>query len=404
METILVAKLSTKAEKSCAHLIHNSEATYEHLKKHLLRHTDPSADELCHIVHGGAHDQFKDKKETEKLQQAKYIAEWYFLGVEQAHDKIIEHMAVRLYKFHCHKKFAHTIKLSKSQTLAELLELMSSFDSQLDYEWTKIDRPSYTYNRSTQKRNIFCDYCRKPGHIEADCFKKQNVKQEPFRQQKHKYSTQDSNPQNSYTKYNKQTKEVGIKTRPATVNWSQTNATVNSIEGLVNGHKAEIILDPGAQVTVVPGKFVYSDNLTGDTISILGVNGSPMPYQTATIPITLNNKTVLETVAVASEDQLNSKVLLATPISKITAKHLLQSYLNKHDPPKQVQMVTRSKTTPKLPEKYFQDQTNSYNEDERVSDLSYQPTSDSDLSDRDDTDSEISSEEDLSKQTYAPVD
>ena len=33
-KTILVAKLSTRAEKTCAHLIHNTEATYRDLKKH----------------------------------------------------------------------------------------------------------------------------------------------------------------------------------------------------------------------------------------------------------------------------------------------------------------------------------------------------------------------------------
>ena len=403
-KTILVAKLSTRAEKTCAHLIHNTEATYRDLKKHLLKHIGPSADELCNIVHGAAYSEFQDKKETQKLQHAKYIAERYFLGTEQENDKNIEHMAVRLYKFHCHKKFSHTIKLSKIQSLAELLEMTSSFDSQLDYEKSKADKHSNSYtHRQSHKRNIFCDYCRKPGHIEADCFKKQNVsRQEPPRQYKPKYTNKDSS-QNSYSKNNSQSKETGIKTRPATVNWSQTNDSIDSFKGLVNGHEAEIILDTGAQVTVVPGKFIYTDNLTGNNISILGVNGSPRPYQTATIPITINNVTVEETVAVASEDQLNSRVLLATPIGKIAAKHLLKSYLNKHDKPKRVQTVTRSLTSIKAPAKYSDQLTTSYNEDERASDLSYQPTSDSDLSDREDSETEISSDEELSNKPYAPV-
>ena len=263
---ILISKLSVKTEKTCAHLAHNSESTYAEIKKHLLRHVGPSADELCNLVHGAAHAEFRDKTETQKLQHCKYIAERYFLGIPKPGEAIIHHMAIRMYKFHSNKRFAHSIKLNKAQTLAELLELTSSFDSQLDYERTKFDRPNSTHYRSDKPNNnynkpfrktIFCEYCRKTGHQESDCFKKQNVsRQEPGQQQKHKYTTQDSNTQNSYSKNNKQLKEVGIKSRLATVNWSHTNTTVDSIKGLVNGHTADIILDTGAQVTVVPGKFV----------------------------------------------------------------------------------------------------------------------------------------------------
>ena len=411
---ILVSKLSVKTEKTCAHLAHNSDTTYADIKKHLLRHVGPSADELCNIVHGAAHAEFRDKSETQKLQHTKYVAERYFLGVQKPEQAIIHHMAIRMYKFHCNKKFAHTIKLSKQQCLAEVLELTSSFDSQLDFEKSKTDRPNNTYYRSDKTNNtyskpfrktMFCEYCRKTGHQESDCFKKQNAsRQEPFRQNKTAYkpNTQDSNPQNNYFKQNKQQKEVGIKTRPATVNWSHTNTTVDSIKGLVNGHEADIILDTGAQVTVVPGKFVYSDNLTGETISILGVNGSPMPYQLASIPITLDDTTVQETVAVASEDQLNSKVLLATPISKLTEKHLLKSYLDKHTAIYQVQTVTRSKTTPKTPINYFEEDTNSYNEDDRVSDSSYTPDTDSDYTDREYSDSDTKSEGESQGKPNAP--
>ena len=333
-KAILVAKLSTKTEKTCAHLVHNNEATYADLKKHLLRHVGPSADELTNIVHGGGYSEFQNKKESEKLQHAKYIAERYFLGVEIENDRIIDHMAVRLYKFHCHKKFAHTIKLSKSQTLAELLELTSSFDSQLDYDRTKHDRPNTTYIRSFQRQKIFCEYCKRSGHSEADCFKKTN-NNKPYRPNNYDNKPQPSNS----PKYQKQTyKDAGVKTRPATVNWSQTNDMVNSIQGLVNGHKADIIIDTGAQITVVPGKFIYKDNLTGDTISILGVNGNPMPYQTATIPITIQDTTVHETVAVAPEDQLNAKVLLSATIDSVTTQNLLDSYFNKQKQNKKLEV------------------------------------------------------------------
>ena len=413
-KNILVAKLSTKAEKSCAHLIHNSEATYTELKKHLLRHIGPSADELCHIVHGAAYDESRDKKETEKLQHAKYLAERYFLGVEQQDETNIHHMAMRLYKFHCHKRFAHTIKLSKSQTLAELLELTSSFDSQLDYEKVKTDRPSTTYNRSLQKHKTFCDYCRKPGHREIDCFKKQNAsRHDPSRQQtitykpkEEKYSSYNTNKKQPY-------KDAGVKPRPATVNWNQTTTTTSSIEGLVNGHEASVIIDTGAQITVVPGKFVYDDDLTGETISIMGVNGNPMPYQTARVPITLKGTTVFETVAVAPAHQLNTKVLLSTPVNKITTEHLLDSYLSKQQQKqkqakknKSVNQVKMYNLRNKKPVKYFPEEEESIYEDDRASDLSYNTDSETDtVSSSETTDRKNNhSDEEPSVETYAPSD
>ena len=221
--------------------------------------------------------------------------------------------------------------------------MATSFDSQLDYEKTnKLHRHNYSNHKTSQKKP-FCDFCKKIGHTEENCFKKQGIsKQYPS----HNKPTFTPNPQENQTprKYNKfPQKDTGVKTRPATVNWSQTNDMVNSIKGTVNGHKADIILDTGAQITVVPGKYIYEDNLTGQTIDIMGINGSPMPYQTAIIPITINHTQVEEKVAVAPEDQLNSKVLLATPMCETTTQTLINSYLDKNSKQKKVQVITRSK-------------------------------------------------------------
>ena len=66
-------------------------------------------------------------------------------------------------------------------------------------------------------------------------------------------------------------KDSGVKTRPVTVNWGKTNKVDSVVLGQVNQQDAEIIVDTGAQITVVPGKYVYTGNLTGDIVSILGV-------------------------------------------------------------------------------------------------------------------------------------
>ena len=157
------------------------------MKRHLLANIGPSTDELCNIVHGAFYTEFQDKKEAQKLQHSKYIAERYFLGAKNN----IEHMAVRLYKFHCHKRFSHAIKLSKSQSFAELLEMATSFDGQLDYEKTNKlhnnNNHHNHYNKPFQKKP-FCEFCRRPGHSETDCFKKQGAnKSQPSTQNKTTY-------------------------------------------------------------------------------------------------------------------------------------------------------------------------------------------------------------------------
>ena len=91
-------------------------------------------------------------------------------------------------------------------------------------------------------------------------------------------------------------------------------------------------------------------------MSISGVNGDPMPYQTANIPITLRGKTVWETVAVAPEEQLNAKVLLSVPMDTNITDKLLENYFHKQqedDKKIQVNAITRSSTADTPAVKYF---------------------------------------------------
>ena len=395
-KTILVGKLSTKAEKVCAHLINDPTATYEDMKRHLLSNIGPSMDELCNIVHGAYHAEFQDKKEAQKLQHCKYIAERYFLG---AKDKN-EHLALRLYKFHCHKRFSHTIKLSKAQSFAELLEMATSFDGQMEYEKTnKLYNNQSNHKDKPFQKKPFCDFCRKLGHTETDCFKKQGLAKSNPSYKPHKSYNNDNQASGTGKQYKTNHKEAGVKSRPVVINWSRTDSTVNSIRGNINGHEAEVVIDTGAQITVVPGKFVYSDNLTGETVSILGVNGDPMPYQTACIPITVQNKTKFETVAVAPEDQLNAKVLLSVPMDKTITDNLLNKYFQTEET-KEVLATTRSKHSTKPPISYVKQLQTPYNEDDRASDLSYQSSLDGELSD---SEADVTSDETIPDKPCAPV-
>ena len=403
---ILIGKLSPKADKICAHLVNDQLATYDDLKRYLLANLGPSMDELCNVVHGAYYSDFHDKTEAQKLQHSKYIAERYFLNCKNKE----EHLAMRLYKFHANKKFAHQVKLNKSQSFADLLETATSFDGQLQYEKTnKLHTSSYSssgyysHKDKNTHRKPFCEYCRKVGHLEEQCFKKQGITKpstpNPQQGNKPNFQEQQSKPKN--TKY--YNKDTGVKTRPTTVNWSRTNDNINSIKGIVNGHDTDIVLDTGAQITVVPGKLVYEDNLTGNSIDIIGINGDPRPYQTAKISITLNGTEVEEIVAVAPEHQLNSKVLLATPICQKATKQLIDGYISKnkkqqadsdkHTVTPQVQVATRQTT----PISYTEQLENSDNEDDRASDESYSPDSDY-------TETEDTSDDDIPKEPTAPSD
>ena len=126
----------------------------------------PTIDELCNILHGSAFYKFKDKTESEKLQHATNIAERFLLGAKDVQDCTYR-LAISLYKFHCDKRFTHSIKLTKHTSVHNLAAKVSSFDSQLAYDRSKTQR----YSGKQQFMSNTCNYCKKRGHIEADCYK-----------------------------------------------------------------------------------------------------------------------------------------------------------------------------------------------------------------------------------------
>ena len=415
-KSILVGKLSTKAEKHCKNLIDDRSASYADLRDHLINQMGPTIDELCNILHGSAFYEFKDKTESEKLQHATDIAERFLLGAKDVQDCTYR-LAISLYKFHCNKRFTHSIKLTKHTSVHDLAAKVSSFDSQLAYDRTKTQR----YSGKQQSMSITCNYCKKRGHIEADCYKKQNSQKEyNQRDYKQEKRTDSRQPQNYKSKHYQQDKRLhmsrdtpkdsGVKPRPVTVNWGKTNKVDSVVLGQVNQQDAEIIVDTGAQITVVPGRYVYTDNLTGDIVSILGVNGDPVPYEMAEVPITLHGKTVVEMVAVAPADQLNAKVLLSMPLDNRAANALIDNFLDTRDDTatNKAEPNNDTKSKPqhtsdvlalvarKQPERkankilnYFLDTSNTETEnsqhfdDDRASDSTYSSVTDTELSNSD---------------------
>ena len=425
---MLTSKLSPKANRKCAHLVHDCTITYGNLKHFILKNVSHNPEQLANIIHGLQGSEFKDKSELDKILLTRSIVKQYLLDADP--NNITGFITVRAYKQYADKRFSKEIKLSNNPSVDTLIDLAAIFDSQADYEENKYEK-SY---RKQHPSRPFCTYCRKAGHTEPECFRKQNIartdyhkpdhfrqdfyhskpdghrqdlnyyktdnsrqdtpRQDPYKtggyQQQSKPKCQDN--KKPYPKGNReQYKDADVKKHPVRVNWNQTTTTNNSIKGKVNGHQADIIIDTGAQITVVPGNFVYTDDLTDDIVYILGVNGNPIPYQTARIPITLRDKAVFETVAVAPADQLKSKVLLSTPVNSNTVDHLVNSYLAKQSsdseyltdstissPTKHVNHVKRHKRKVNAEVKYFSEDDDSMNEDVRASDSSYEPDTDTD--------------------------
>ena len=170
------------------------------------------------------------------------------------------------------------------------------------------------------------------------------------------------------------------------VNWGVINDSRCVVPGRINDHAVDMTIDMGAQITIVPGIYVYTDNLTGDSVPILGVNGDPVDYQLATVPITVKDKTVMERVAVAPANKLNARVLLAVPLDTNKANNLLDAWINKTTTPPQgedsAQQQTQALAARILPSRaakqnitYYKDTSdesdNEMYEDDRASDLSF---------------------------------
>ena len=58
--------------------------------------------------------------------------------------------------------------------------------------------------------------------------------------------------------------------KPKHVNWIADGYKYECIEGKVNGTPAKLVADTGAEITVVPGNFVYEGQMLANTVEIIG--------------------------------------------------------------------------------------------------------------------------------------
>ena len=406
---ILGSKLNIKAEQRRKVFLNDPLCSYDDLKTALLQTLGPTLDELANYVHGVVPPPFKGKSATDRLQTQIRHVERLLYGAD---DHILRY-STAYFKAHCERKYAHEVRIDKIQSFNDLYSVAASIDSEVAHD--KARAQTQPQSRRRDYSSVTCFFCGKQGHIEAECYKKKNslAKEQPTRKDNNTYKEYKANNisdkapsrerhTNSYKYGGRQHSDTGIKPRPYTVNWGVINDSRCAVPGIINDHAVDMTIDTGAQITIVPGIYVYTDNLTGDSVPILGVNGDPVDYQLAIVPITVKGKTVMERVAVAPANQLNARVLLAEPLDTNKANNLLDAWINKSTASPQTgdlaQEQPHALAARILPSRVAKQNVTYYNdtsdeshnqtfEDDRASDVSYEQTAE-----ETDTDTSITSD------------
>ncbi len=82
-------------------------------------------------------------------------------------------------------------------------------------------------------------------------------------------------------------------------------------------------MDTGAEITVVPGDFVYDGQILPDTVEIVGATGVLVSTKTATLEFEVAGISFDKVVAVASPEMMCQRILYSVPMPKDKAKQLL---------------------------------------------------------------------------------
>ncbi len=107
-------------------------------------------------------------------------------------------------------------------------------------------------------------------------------------------------------------------------NLVSSNGEAYIVPGKVNGERAEFLPDTGAEVTVVPQKFVCEAQMTGKEVTIQGVTGFPECTPLAMVNLEFLGEKFQKEVAVSSSLNRSNRVLYSLPLGGILPELLLK--------------------------------------------------------------------------------
>ena len=222
-------------------------------------------------------------------------------------------------------------------------------------------------NRSKRHASVICHKCHKPGHMAAYCRSAQvDLVQPQTSTQKsdspvprcyscgtlgHK-SPDYPNRQKEHIKDMQQKMETQSKKKDrmpkhqAKISTADAN-TYNIVTATLCGCQLPILLDTGAQMTVVPEELVSPIAHTGNQVQLRSFDGGVREVSTASVSMRFGEREWQGEVALVKLKELNDKGILAVNVSDSVSLEILCSYMEKETPRVVSAVETRSKAKEK---------------------------------------------------------
>ncbi len=364
-KTILLAKITPKCKNLVLDLLQNPTTTYLDIKNRLYNNVGMSK------ASTGSKLWVKDasgKSVREVVWSGTLLLERLFSGCESVYDCIIEIMKALLRQVLSETEQA-VLDSKMIKCKQDLIEAGDAIDTIMDgkklghkkdlsnSKHFGTSNSGYRHYTNPHPAQITCFKCNRQGHRAIDCRSR-------FPQQR---------PYPGYTSYT-QPKcftcgQLGHKSPECPKNMKEDDQPKNNnqlvmknsrgdkkanvvvldehnnvVEAAVNGKEVTVILDTGAQISVVPASLVESTQYLDELVTIQGVSHDKIVADVATVAFKIGNTLVQKDVAVVPDHLTSGCVLYSIDIVNDEDHRLLEEYRKakkeKSNPVLQVDRVT----------------------------------------------------------------
>jgi len=181
------------------------------------------------------------------------------------------------------------------------------------------------YSRfSNNLRPGACFICGQPGHKAPECPNRGNTKEEA--PSVFKNSTGEN-------KGEKKINVVDIGTHP------------NIVEAMINGNLVRLVVDSGAQISVVPEAIVKEDQITNDFVLLEGIAKKKIPAKLALIPFKIGSLEFVRESAILPGGLEHDCALLSHDFRSSVDRSLVDSLFGDNPPDKQNNEMDHTQVT-----------------------------------------------------------